>query len=333
MTTNATTDAPAISDRHATGPLKYTGLVEPIGLDAKVAQNLRGHSTNRDWIPAGLSPEINELRETHRRLRSQCAADLTELDELLRKFRQEDSEHEEQQRRAALGGWPEVRQDARTLDAERLAERDAILARLKANLEVLADVCWQVVSTLREQESQLLGGLRSGLSDNQAKVREAQLALERAKRASGTPISSDSGFSTRSTTAERSTVRRLPTRTSRCRPPSARSCSRQAWSDPGGARPTLWDGAPGNPSTTATASSRRSREVAARRLRRGSAGRCGPASVRATARCPQRCPCERPCGRDLPGDGHVGDGPVRGRTGRRDRGSSLPDRADVTLAR
>lgn len=181
MTNDTTTEPRAISARHATGQLKLPAPTL-VHVRKTIVRDLRGATTHPDWIPEGLSNELDALRNTHIRLRAQCATELTALDELARRFRREDAEHAERLRQAALDGWPDAAEDERTLDDERDTQREAVLERLWADVEVFAEHCDKVIATIREQERQLLGDLKADVANAQDLRNEAKRLLAEAEK-------------------------------------------------------------------------------------------------------------------------------------------------------
>jgi hypothetical protein len=168
----ATAPAPA-----AAGPLK---LPPPADADAHTAvRQLRGHTTAPGWLPAGLSPELDELRDEMARVRGRAQTDLDELEALRRKYRTEDRDHEAALKQAARAG--STAEDRRTPEGARLAAVDPIDERLWATVEVMGEVADKVVATLREQEPDLLADLRVQLRTAEDKKREAERLLREAK--------------------------------------------------------------------------------------------------------------------------------------------------------
>jgi hypothetical protein len=166
------------TDTTATGPLKF-----PAPPDAPTArainERLRGHTTAPDWLPAGVFDWLDALRHEHLRLRGQVASDLEALSELTAKFRGEDAEHQEALRQSYRdgSGTPE---DRRTPTDEREKQRAAILERVFAGADVLADHADHVLDTMREHEDESLSDLQSRLEPTLEKRRGAARLLAEA---------------------------------------------------------------------------------------------------------------------------------------------------------
>ncbi len=171
------------NEQTKTGPLKLQ-LSPPNMEAARAVQKLRGsgsHSTSDLWLPEGLWPELDELRSEHLRVRSQVAAELTALEALDQRFREEDKQHEHKLCQAHRDGDPASVEDRRTPSEQREGEREAIEERLWAGVIVFAEIVDQVVALSREREDSWLADLRSQLGPAREKRAEAQRLLEEAK--------------------------------------------------------------------------------------------------------------------------------------------------------
>lgn len=111
------------------GPL-LTRLPAPPNRDAaRAVRRLRGHSTSEKLLAEGLSPELDELRLEHLRVRNQIVAELVSLETLDASFRAEDAQYDCELRQAHRDGDPMSVKDGRTRREQRLAERASIEER------------------------------------------------------------------------------------------------------------------------------------------------------------------------------------------------------------
>lgn len=145
-----------------------------------LAENLRGLTTAESWLPEGLWPELDDLREEHLRFRRQVVAVIEERASLLARYAAEDKDHVEALRQAARDG---VRppDDGRTPPDERERQRTAIEERLWAGIAVMAEHADAIVEHLRENEDEYLADLRERLLPAQQKRREAERLLAQAQ--------------------------------------------------------------------------------------------------------------------------------------------------------
>jgi hypothetical protein len=166
-------------DARRVGPLKLPA--PPDVASHKAAERLYGHTTSPTWLPEGVWPELDALRDEQHRLRAQVAAELDSLDALEAQNRREDSHHAEALRQAHRDGTPDAVNDERTPAEDRAAKKSAIEERLWAGVQVFAEHADRVIETLREKEDAWLGDLRSRLTPAQEKRRRAQELLAEAR--------------------------------------------------------------------------------------------------------------------------------------------------------
>ena len=117
----AATEAVVVAEPPAP-PLKLPGLHEAPDHEARNAlRRLVGVATSPDWLPPGLSPEIDAIRERHHDLISQLGARLATIKDLERRFAQEDrfDNHRTPRRAARSSGREALRSDARASYARR----------------------------------------------------------------------------------------------------------------------------------------------------------------------------------------------------------------------
>jgi hypothetical protein len=175
--TNETADAQA----HETpGPLKIP-MPPDVATRRAVTEKLHGHTTAASWLPEGIWPELDELRAEQLRLRAQVAAEVHALENLVRKFSREDSEHNKRLREAQRAGTVDSVEDRRTPAEQRAAERGLIEERLWAGVHVFAEHAERIIETVREHEDEWLADLRSRLGPAQEKRHEAARLLAEAK--------------------------------------------------------------------------------------------------------------------------------------------------------
>ena len=148
--------------------------------EGKVAMALGGRTTACDWLPVGLSDELDALRVEQLRLRDKAADLAAERDELIRTYRVEDGEYERALRDAARRGV-EAPEDKRTGPGIRAAGLEALEDNLWATLGALAEVAEEVVRTVRSQEEDLLAGAREAFAAAQMKRLEAERLVTEAK--------------------------------------------------------------------------------------------------------------------------------------------------------
>ncbi|MBN1529437.1 MAG: hypothetical protein JW895_10280 [Thermoleophilaceae bacterium] len=173
------TDLPTITETEAK-PLRLT-LPPRTKENARALRRLRGHSTAPNWIPAGLSGELDALRGEHLRLLGQVAAELAALDATSARFRREDQDHARALREAQRDGVPDSVEDTRTSTADRRSVLVAITERYWAAVAVLADLVDAVVSLYRQREDEWLADLRAQLGPIEEERREAQRVLDEAR--------------------------------------------------------------------------------------------------------------------------------------------------------
>ncbi len=163
----------------ARGPLRLPQPPDPAA--HRALASLKGHTTSPVWLPEGVWPELDDLRNEQLRLRAQVASDLQALDALAAGFRKEDAEHGERLRQAHRDGNLAAVKDRRTPAAKRASERAAIEERLWAGLQVFAEYAEKVIEVVRAQEDSWLADLRSRMTPAQEKRRRAQELLAEAK--------------------------------------------------------------------------------------------------------------------------------------------------------
>ncbi|MDQ3355907.1 MAG: hypothetical protein M3502_04170 [Actinomycetota bacterium] len=146
-----------------------------------LTERLHGHTTSTSWLPAGLFPVLDELREEQLRLRRQVVADVEALGALDAKFKQEDAEHTEQLRQAHRDGSPASSEDRRTPVEQRGSERAAVEERLWAGVHVFAEHADRVIEAIREHEDEWLVSLRSRLAPAREKRHRAERLLVEAR--------------------------------------------------------------------------------------------------------------------------------------------------------
>lgn len=146
-----------------------------------LTESLRGHSTSPGWLPPGIWPELDELRDEQLRHRRQAVAAIEAREALLAGYAAEDAEHTEALRQAAREGTRAPDEDGRTAPEQRDRERTTIEERLWAAIDVFAEHADRVIEFLREHENEFLADLRSRLEPAQEKRREAEALLAEAK--------------------------------------------------------------------------------------------------------------------------------------------------------
>ena len=113
-------------------------------LEGRAAMALGGRTTAVDWLPTGVSDELDKLRQEQLRLRDRAADLSAERDDLTRTFKREDAEYEKALRDAARRGV-EAPKDTRTGPGLRSAGLEALEDNLWATLGALAEVAEEVV--------------------------------------------------------------------------------------------------------------------------------------------------------------------------------------------
>lgn len=91
-----------------------------------LTDRLHGHTTSERWLPEGLWPELDKVRDDQLRLCGQVAANIAALDQLAERFKAEDDEHAEQLRQAHPDGAPASAEDRRTPPDQRASKRAVI---------------------------------------------------------------------------------------------------------------------------------------------------------------------------------------------------------------
>lgn len=152
---------------------------ERVDLRLLVTRRLGGHTTSEGWLPEGLSPGLDELREKHLLHRDRTAAALAALGDLASLYAEEDRTHTRRLEDAAREGARGV-EDDRTPSADRDARRKALGETLWAEVVVLAEVADEVIAYLREHEDEHLADLRGQLADAHDKREEAARLLAEA---------------------------------------------------------------------------------------------------------------------------------------------------------
>ena len=157
-------------------------LPEPPDVPTRLAltNRLHGHTTSESFLPEGVWPELDELREEALRHRRQVVAHLEARKALLAGYAAEDKAHTEALRQAARDGATPP-EDARTAPEQRDRERTAIEERLWAGVQVFAEHADQVIESIREHEDTWLADLRSRLEPAREKRRQAEALLAEAK--------------------------------------------------------------------------------------------------------------------------------------------------------
>ncbi len=145
-----------------------------------LGERLKVHKTSEKWLLAGLSDQLDALRESHIERRTRLAEARQEQIDLGAKFAREDAEHHEKLVQAARERNPEP-EDTRTSPEQRHALRVAAQERLEAAAEVLAETCDKVVATLREQEPTLLRAQRQALVRAEQLRRELEAKMQAAR--------------------------------------------------------------------------------------------------------------------------------------------------------
>lgn len=171
----------AVSPSPPARPLK---LLNPRNSrEAKIRGRLERDSTNADWLPESLSPELDALRNTQRKHISQMAEKLDEHTALVRKYREEDETYN-RHLEGVFAEDEDSRDFTRTPKGERDAALDEIAVRFWAAAALCADTCDEIVQMIQKQEGEiLLPGLKleadSAMEAYRAKIKEAE--DERAK--------------------------------------------------------------------------------------------------------------------------------------------------------
>jgi hypothetical protein len=168
-------------EAQARGPLRIP--IAPGGrVEVRLAltERLKGHTTSAGWLPAGLSPELDELRTNSLRLRGRAANDLRAMEQLHREQQDEDRKHQVALQHALRDGEG-VPEDRRTSPEVRQSQHANLQERLDADILVMAEVADKIIEKLREQEPNILGTLRVGLNGAQDKRREAERLIAEAE--------------------------------------------------------------------------------------------------------------------------------------------------------
>ena len=120
----------------------------------KTFQRIAGHATSAQWLPEGLSRELDELRAEQLERRAGLAADLAAVSALAEGFVKEDRDRQTELRQAARdGGAPPP--DGRTRAEERISQRTQIEERIWAGVHVYAELVDRVIDTIRTTEDEL----------------------------------------------------------------------------------------------------------------------------------------------------------------------------------
>ena len=114
------------------------------------------------WLPAGLWPDLDALREEHHRRVERLVGACQAVERLAAKFATEDERHSEALRQAHREGKP-APADKRASPDERGKRRTALVENGWAALAVLAEHVERVVAVLREHEDEWLSGLEGQL--------------------------------------------------------------------------------------------------------------------------------------------------------------------------
>lgn len=160
-------------------PLRPGGRVE---IRVALTERLKGHTTSANWLPAGLSPELDTLRVEFGRLRSRAALDLQALDDLIAEHHAEDRKHQKALEHALRDPRAAEAEDRRTSPEERDRQRDDLHERVDADVLVMAEVADRIIATIREQEPAILASLKIRLAQAQEKRREAERLMYEARQ-------------------------------------------------------------------------------------------------------------------------------------------------------
>lgn len=145
-----------------------------------LVEKLQGHTSSPAWLPEGIWPELDELRDEQLARRRQIVTLLEARGALLAGFSAEDKEHTRALEQAARDGSTPPG-DGRTAADQRDREVAALDGRLWASIRILAELVDSTIEFIREREGELLADLRSWLGPAQEKRRQAAALLEEAK--------------------------------------------------------------------------------------------------------------------------------------------------------
>lgn len=142
-----------------------------------VSSQLHGHTSSDRWLPSGLWPELDGLRERHLKLRAQAIAEADRVRAVAEQHKREDSEHSKALAAAFREGGSQP-DDTRTPAVERAAQLAGAQERMWTAARILGEHAAEVIATIRERETEWLADLRGRVARAEEEYRQALAAAE-----------------------------------------------------------------------------------------------------------------------------------------------------------
>jgi hypothetical protein len=166
---------------HDTGPIRFLPAPSDVATRRLLAEKLRGHASAANWLPEGLTSELDRLRAAHLETRDRVIAAGDAVAALEERHRAEDTDYEKALRQAHRDPQAPPVEDRRTPPEQREAEHVKARESYWAAVWVLGERVDAIHSYFRDHEAdELLAELRDRRTPLEEYQREARRVLREA---------------------------------------------------------------------------------------------------------------------------------------------------------